>query len=107
MDAVCQKAGEAGARFALHMANNAVTDTPVNDHKITPIKTNIESANLTPSCEVELGSMSGLRAHALFCQFAPIWEADSNAVPSSSVSKLLNQHSASFTVSMSFCDSII
>lgn len=45
MDAVCQKAGEAGARFALQMANNAVTDTPVNDPKIIPIKAKIESAN--------------------------------------------------------------
>lgn len=45
MDAVCQRVGEAAARFALKMANNAVTDTPVNDPKITPIKTNIESAN--------------------------------------------------------------
>lgn len=45
MDAVCQKAGEAGARFALKMANNAMTDTPVNDPKITPINANKESAN--------------------------------------------------------------
>ncbi|MBM1195663.1 MULTISPECIES: hypothetical protein [Pseudomonas] len=45
MDAVCQKAGEAGARFALQMANNAVTDTPVNDPKITPINVSKQSAN--------------------------------------------------------------
>ena len=45
MDAICQKAGEAGARFALKMANNAMTDTPVNDPKITPINANKESAN--------------------------------------------------------------
>lgn len=45
MDAVCQKAGEAGARFALQMANNTVTDTPANDPKITPINATKESAN--------------------------------------------------------------
>ena len=45
MDAICQKAGEAGARFALKMANNAMTDTPVNDPKIAPINANKESAN--------------------------------------------------------------
>jgi hypothetical protein len=44
MDAVCQKAGEAGARFALQMANNAVATTPVNDPKITPIKGRKQSA---------------------------------------------------------------